>query len=481
MNMEGKADKENFTEKDADPRELAMGVKVEMEHTNDPKLARKIALDHLAEFSNYYTRLKKMEAGAMKKSVFEKDGDDLLKSATLEDGRLVKALPKAGVEGGHKTPPKEYREGGAKKEKQYADPKNFKYPIDDEGHVRAAISYFSKPKNAGVYSPEQQKSIWSRIRKAAKRFGIETGKESGPPSVEKSLEDASALLEESLLKGFDRSKLTQKQVTVKRGGKTFQRKQWVSTGEKPEDTGAARFVGDKERTDAIAAKVKGMQAGVDFTNEMLAKKPWTRKETVEKFGPKGEPFRGEKARAAHEKTKGASAEERVADLFRRAEAGEKGLEHPYDTWRKKKGLKDLEFGYNRWRDTVEDKRRHDLFYQTPEGKAVRKHEESQARKASYQRKKEGGEVHGKSFLRKSIFTDDDLNCTLEDGRLVKAFPQQIAQTLGSKAPPKPSTAPLAKLQTPEPRPKKLVRGAGASSMKTGTPIAQAKPNQPPRG
>jgi hypothetical protein len=40
------------------PSELRMGVKVEMEHTGDPKKAEKIALDHLAENPYYYTALK---------------------------------------------------------------------------------------------------------------------------------------------------------------------------------------------------------------------------------------------------------------------------------------------------------------------------------------------------------------------------------------------------------------------------------------
>jgi hypothetical protein len=40
------------------PSELRMGVRVEMEHTGDPKKAEKIALDHLAENPYYYTALK---------------------------------------------------------------------------------------------------------------------------------------------------------------------------------------------------------------------------------------------------------------------------------------------------------------------------------------------------------------------------------------------------------------------------------------
>lgn len=43
-------------------KQLEMGIRVEMEHTNNPKLAREIALDHLGELPDYYSRLKKMEA-----------------------------------------------------------------------------------------------------------------------------------------------------------------------------------------------------------------------------------------------------------------------------------------------------------------------------------------------------------------------------------------------------------------------------------
>ncbi len=43
-------------------KELAMGIDVEMEHTNSNIFSAKIALDHLTECDSYYTRLKKMEA-----------------------------------------------------------------------------------------------------------------------------------------------------------------------------------------------------------------------------------------------------------------------------------------------------------------------------------------------------------------------------------------------------------------------------------
>lgn len=57
----GESKKKKFTEKDADKKELAMGIEVEMEHTGNKAIAKRISLDHLAELPDYYSRLKKME------------------------------------------------------------------------------------------------------------------------------------------------------------------------------------------------------------------------------------------------------------------------------------------------------------------------------------------------------------------------------------------------------------------------------------
>lgn len=42
-------------------QQLAKGIKAELEHTSDKKVAREIALDHLLELPNYYDKLEKME------------------------------------------------------------------------------------------------------------------------------------------------------------------------------------------------------------------------------------------------------------------------------------------------------------------------------------------------------------------------------------------------------------------------------------
>ena len=40
---------------------LQWGIDVEMEHTDDPQIAREIAMDHLMEDPIYYKKLKEME------------------------------------------------------------------------------------------------------------------------------------------------------------------------------------------------------------------------------------------------------------------------------------------------------------------------------------------------------------------------------------------------------------------------------------
>lgn len=46
---------------DFDPAQLKAGIKVEMEHTDDPRMAREIAMDHLSEDPAYYQKLSRME------------------------------------------------------------------------------------------------------------------------------------------------------------------------------------------------------------------------------------------------------------------------------------------------------------------------------------------------------------------------------------------------------------------------------------
>jgi hypothetical protein len=57
LDMYFKSDKQGKIMENIDTTELAMGIDVEKEHTQDEALARKIAMDHLAEDPRYYSKL----------------------------------------------------------------------------------------------------------------------------------------------------------------------------------------------------------------------------------------------------------------------------------------------------------------------------------------------------------------------------------------------------------------------------------------
>lgn len=70
---------------DFDEEELKMGIDVEMEHTDDPLVAREIAMDHLKEIPDYYTRLAKMEKEAeADKETPKEDQNVIIEDVELE-------------------------------------------------------------------------------------------------------------------------------------------------------------------------------------------------------------------------------------------------------------------------------------------------------------------------------------------------------------------------------------------------------------
>ena len=46
---------------DFDQKQLRKGTRVELEHTTDPLVAQRIAMDHLTEYPDYYVELEQME------------------------------------------------------------------------------------------------------------------------------------------------------------------------------------------------------------------------------------------------------------------------------------------------------------------------------------------------------------------------------------------------------------------------------------
>ena len=69
-------------------KQLRMGIKVESEHTNSQTTAKEIAMDHLSEMPDYYTRLDKMEKEAIKaakKLEMKESTKDLIKRLIREN------------------------------------------------------------------------------------------------------------------------------------------------------------------------------------------------------------------------------------------------------------------------------------------------------------------------------------------------------------------------------------------------------------
>lgn len=80
----------------------------------------------------------------------------------------------------HRMPPKSYR--NTKAGDIYADEEGHRYPIGDAAHVRNAAARLADPKNASVFPDKKLKLMWSRIRKQARKLGVElsgTKKEHG--------------------------------------------------------------------------------------------------------------------------------------------------------------------------------------------------------------------------------------------------------------------------------------------------------------
>jgi hypothetical protein len=86
---------------EVDQNELELGIKVEMEHTHDPNLAKEIALDHLTEDPKYYTKIENASNGcvaALKISTPSKIISPLAMGMAVR-GTTTGLLPAGGVVG----------------------------------------------------------------------------------------------------------------------------------------------------------------------------------------------------------------------------------------------------------------------------------------------------------------------------------------------------------------------------------------------
>jgi len=93
----------------------------------------------------------------------------LSKEAQKRAQELRSERYKIGIKaGGNVTKPGEFEHLA---DDQFADPVNYRYPID-EAHIRAALSYWGMPKNKEPYTSDEQDIISGRIEKAAEKFEI---------------------------------------------------------------------------------------------------------------------------------------------------------------------------------------------------------------------------------------------------------------------------------------------------------------------
>jgi len=112
--------------------------------------------------------LKEKEGAEIKEFTFESIEE--LRKRQLERAKKYGIAPKPD---GHFTKPAEYAHLS---DEQFADPVNYKYPID-EAHIRAALSYWGQERNCKGYSRKEQEIISKRMIAAAKKFGINTSLE----------------------------------------------------------------------------------------------------------------------------------------------------------------------------------------------------------------------------------------------------------------------------------------------------------------
>jgi hypothetical protein len=123
-------------------KQLDMGAPIEHEHTNNQKLAVEIALQHLDEIPDYYTRLKKMEASAKKAHKKFKDVKEATDGIKAKDykGRLDKWFDDGGwVQTGGKYDGKPCAKQPGQKTKPYCrDPDDRAAMSKEERNKRAA-------------------------------------------------------------------------------------------------------------------------------------------------------------------------------------------------------------------------------------------------------------------------------------------------------------------------------------------------------
>lgn len=130
----GKADKKS--PEDFDKQALAQGTKIEMEHTDDKKLAQEIAMDHLTEDPKYYEKLKQVEKSLTKaldpaaESSIKRDKiKSVIRKLKRKKKKLLGQVSITGVTKPHKRAKGEVKEQKHKKQESASQPKRAKKQV----------------------------------------------------------------------------------------------------------------------------------------------------------------------------------------------------------------------------------------------------------------------------------------------------------------------------------------------------------------
>jgi hypothetical protein len=188
--------------------QLTKGMKVELEHTSDKKIAKEIALDHLKEFPDYYDRLAKAETnesasgyqpGPGVKIDAHREGDTLWINyfevptkrkgmGTTEYERFEKSLPKD-----IKKIRLHASDAGHGPTHSFWDMMGFDWAYNDDDNemikiLEAASGYI--PSNAQKNDPRYKTALTvdikpDTLRKNAKAFGFKVSRAGIPPLLRK--------------------------------------------------------------------------------------------------------------------------------------------------------------------------------------------------------------------------------------------------------------------------------------------------------
>lgn len=156
-------------------KQIKLGVKVEMEHTNSPIIAKEIAKDHLWEDPNYYTKLKKMEKEGykdiLKKRLNQLVGEDYPSSFNMEEFKKLTSF--ANRIRYCETHLKRISSGSSRIVYQIDDEKVLKLAKNNKGlaqnetEIGASKDNYFKPLFAHIYDYHQD-DLWSEMELAKK-------------------------------------------------------------------------------------------------------------------------------------------------------------------------------------------------------------------------------------------------------------------------------------------------------------------------